>query len=461
VTTVKELHCLLLRADSDGVHRKQANWAWGTLSEACECVLKWNESADEPELLEVFQEILIAASNNLEPEYSQEGNEQFQEHPVWSTPSARLSAAAALMWLAHRHPTSPVVDKIRQLSLDRVAAVRFQVCQKLTLIYKSQPGLFWEILERAATAEENRGVLQGLMDVVTRVAGSHSERIANLTRAVFDRVQSGPGANSVRKACISVFAGLFLWQDNAISKAILEDLMEDPTANSHELANVVWNTGRCLRIGFGDAATQEKVEVQAKAFSFLERLCEVSMGAFRRAEFGRASDATAGERARASAQLVDAVASQLYFASGVFKSGDRTDVATNSEERARYFKGATRTLELLANAGLPQTAHHLMEILEGYADLEPQWALLQVDSVLTAGSRYRYETDPLAADLMVRIVEGFLAHQRPLLRSNTTCRDALNRHLRQRSDRPPLRRISSGGPRRKLGKTSIEMAMSM
>ena len=66
----------------------------------------------------------------------------------------------------------------------------------------------WRVVERMSRGEPSRGVLQGLLSgPLYRVAGAETDKVADLTNTIFDRVRKGPGAKRVRELCIGIFTG--------------------------------------------------------------------------------------------------------------------------------------------------------------------------------------------------------------------------------------------------------------
>ena len=81
-------------------------------------------------------------------------------------------------------------------------------------------------------------------------------------------------------------------------------------------------------------------------------------------------------------------------------------------------EGAVRTLH-------PHTAHSVLEALEHFISVDPPGVLLLVGDVVRTGSKYGYQYEQLAMDLLVKIIERYLAQYRTILRDNPECSRAL------------------------------------
>jgi hypothetical protein len=129
---------------------------------------------------------------------------------------------------------------------------------------------------------------------------------------------------------------------------------------------------------------------------------------------------------RTALELADTVVDQLYFASGAF--GERRKAASGPQEQAvsasptsrAFFDLAMPLLDQLAQIHHPRITHRLVETLAYLAEYDPKRVLLTVHHAVPPGGDYAYE--PLAVDLIVGLVERYLAENRDLV---TTDEEAL------------------------------------
>jgi hypothetical protein len=129
---------------------------------------------------------------------------------------------------------------------------------------------------------------------------------------------------------------------------------------------------------------------------------------------------------RTALELADTVVDQLYFASGAFE--ERRTAASGPQEQAgsspptsrAFFDLAMPLLDQLAHIHHPRITHRLVETLAYLAEHNPKRVLLTVHRAVPPGEDYAYE--PLAVDLIVRLVQRYLAEHRDLV---TTDEEAL------------------------------------
>ena len=129
---------------------------------------------------------------------------------------------------------------------------------------------------------------------------------------------------------------------------------------------------------------------------------------------------------RTALELADTVVDQLYFASGAFE--ERRTAASGPQEQAgsspptsrAFFDLAMPLLDQLAHIHHPRITHRLVETLAHLAEHNPKRVLLTVRRAVLPGEDYAYE--PLAVDLIVRLVQRYLAEHRDLV---TTDEEAL------------------------------------
>jgi hypothetical protein len=134
------------------------------------------------------------------------------------------------------------------------------------------------------------------------------------------------------------------------------------------------------------------------------------------------------ERAKTLADVAEHVCMHVYFFSGAYKnsSDDRAEkISLGVPERTRFLRESRRVLELLSDFGYPRLTHHLLQILEYLVAFDPQEVFLLVGRVVRSGKQGGYQYEPMAADLVVSLVERFIAEFRHILQENEECRRTL------------------------------------
>ncbi len=436
--TLRSLHEALATAEVDGVHSKLRDYAWGYLAEACERIAKSKTLCCEESAGSFARQVLLQASEHPEPVPHPEDDAQFDESPAWGSPAARIAAAEGLTQLA-RHPScvnEEVLNAIEHLSRDALPAVRYQVAADILALYQTAPDLMWSILERMCREEPSRGVLQALLGYpVGSLASSQANRVATLTKIVFDRVTDGKGASKVRDFCTSIFTGLHLWQNHLSCGEVVYAIADNPAEFSGEARRIVADLRDYLTLGPIDPPDSMKNEVRHRAFTLMSRLLLSTREAFRRLEVKYESSQPGvwsdedQEKVKQLALLVDSIASQIYFASGAFdekRSEERPSAAVlGIQGKRRFLQEVSPVLDELAVVALPRGTHYLLQTLAFLVDLDPESVFLRIGRVVSASRASGYQYESLGADLIVRFIERFLAEYRYILRENEECRKVL------------------------------------
>jgi hypothetical protein len=385
-----------------------------------------------------IQAVLLNASCHPDPVHNPEYDVHFDKNPSWGSPAVRIETAQGILLLA-RHTTCAtpeVLQAIEHLSIDPVPAVRYQIAIRLNVLYQTAPELMWRIIERLCHEESSRGVLQGLLSgPLGRLAGAHLEQVASLVKEIFDRVQGGEGANEVRKFCIDIFTGLYLWRDHDMCRNIVLGLVTEPVTSPDDTRNVLSHLRGPLTHGPVAPPDPQQDTIRQRAIDLVTRCLHAAKDSLHHIDTAYANvpfnnwPEIEQKNARSLTQLIDYIGSEIYFASGAY--GAERHGSTNDqrpftpEEKVRFYHEASHILDELADVGLPSLAHHLLETLEAFIPSDPEGVFLRIGRVIRSGQKGGYQYESLAADLMVRLVEQYLAEYRAILRENEECRRTL------------------------------------
>ncbi len=429
---LRALHEALERADIDGVHPRQQDHAWGILAEACAHIARIKNLSCREELGSFVKDILLKASRYPQPVYDSQFDAQFDEHPSWGR-AARIEAAEGLITLAYESDcvTSEVLETIEKLSGDAVPAVRFQIAARLHLLYRTAPALMWRIMEQMAREEKSRGVLQGLLaGPLNRLAKVDPDRVVGLTVAILKRIDKGPGADEVREHCIRILTELYVRQDHPQSREIINQIISNPADYPAEAGHVLVELHDALVYGPTDRPDTWADAIRHRALDILKRLLSSARNSLQELETrleGTPPDQwseTDREIARSLFQLIERITRVVYYASGASEArrqGQR-DITPQSK---RFYQEAEAVFDELAETALPEVVHYLLEILEYFIPLDPRKIFLRIHHVVLLAQKEGYQYESLAVDLIVRIVERYLAEYRTLLQEDDDCRKAL------------------------------------
>ena len=156
--------------------------------------------------------------------------------------------------------------------------------------------------------------------------------------------------------------------------------------------------------------------------------------------------------------VLDSISGELYSASETFDEKRtlqrRAPNALDLDGRAVFFANAEPIVRLLLTVGVVPIAHHLVEFLEACISLDPEHVFLLIGEVVLASKRGGYQYESLAANLIVKIIERYLAEYRHILRGKNDCQAMLIKILdifvlwpAARNSRTVLRRYIDDGIR--------------
>jgi hypothetical protein len=129
--------------------------------------------------------------------------------------------------------------------------------------------------------------------------------------------------------------------------------------------------------------------------------------------------------ARTTAQIIDSVATEVSFATGIFDEQQKDEVRVSRAQRERLYSEAASLLDRLCDVGFAASTHRVIETHEAFLPFDPRGTFLRMARTVKAGQAGGYHSDSLAATLVVRLVERYLAEHRTLLQQDDECRQAL------------------------------------
>jgi hypothetical protein len=397
---------------------------WSDVVEACERITGWDQFSCETEIGKFVLSVLLEASEHPVPLPNPEGDDNFDESPSWGKPAPRIDAAAGLTKLT-RHETCitrTVLEAVFRLSLDEAPAVRFQILGDMGNLYQTMPDLMWNILEYSALNERSRGVLQSVLHTLGWLAGAFPDRITELVKTIYGRVNTGAGANKVRKACVAIFVGLYLYQDHPVSGEMIFSIVEKPVELHDENWQIMAAARDVLTLGSVTSPDDQRDAVRRRGWHVMFRTTQSIHNALQRLQRKQdnADQSTdRQEQVRELYSLAESVASDLYFASGASEQMHNSEEAT--EEHRRFFTEAEPLLDELNNFRHPGLVHYLVKTLAFLIPVDPSRVFKRIGEIVVNARGGGYQFEPSAIDLIVRIVERYLAEFRDVLREDEQC----------------------------------------
>jgi hypothetical protein len=406
----------------------------GTLAAACECIARVEQLPPSAPLGQFVQSVLLEMSRHPAPEHNPDHDASFDKHPSWGAPIARIEAAQGLIFLARQtsYCSSDVLEAIQRIGRDPAPEVRFQIASHITCLYETAQEQMWSFLEDRSQTETSSAVLDSLARCLNRMTGHHPDRVAELSKRIFDRVLESAGSENPRATCLHTFVALHIWLSHGLARQILYGLTKEVQTRARDLQVVLSSLRGPLTHGVTGTAIAADSGVRTRAIELFHAIATSACDAFTSLLAQSQTEEwpeSATEVLRGVAHLVDHCASELYFASGVFSGGQNEEKRITFEEQERFYRELTPTIDRLSTIGLASMVHHLVEMLELFVPLDPRRVFLQVSALVESGRRDNYQYESLATEHIVRIVARYLAEYRSLLQEDAECRTALRKTL--------------------------------
>lgn len=419
----QELYRMLTSSAAESIEEPVRDTGWAHLAEGCKVIAKTDEALSCHQTRGFLLQVLLRAASHPVPEDALEDYTQFDEHPIWSGPTPRLEAAVGLSLLA-RHPacaTDEILNTVRQLALDAVPAVRYQVAARLYLIARANPQFAWQLLEDFCHNEERPGVLQAVLyPSLHNLAPVRPEDALRLTILLLGRVEEGPGAQEVRSRCIQIQLQLHLWRGHQGCRDALTSLLEDPVGKLDDIMSMILQLRSFLVIGPTEAPDPKSDTARRRALDLIRCVMRSTTADHE----GLADRAGAG----ALTKILSEICRRYYYAcsSTLDKDKDgRGQTAGLPPELPRFYDEARDILDEMVKVNVPELSYHLLHTLEILIPLDSERILMHVGTVARSARDSGILYDPGMGDLLVDLVGRYVAEYTNVLIGSTACQETL------------------------------------
>ena len=432
--SLEALHDQLAKED-DRVHPMQRNHAWGSLADACARIATTDGLTSDDSSGSFAKLILLEASLDPEPTPHSESDAQFDKRPSWDKPAPRIDGAQGLVVLARNESfaTDEVLEAIERLSNDAVPSVRFHVARRLNTLYHTANERMWRIIKRMCQGDVSRGVLQGLLGgPLNHLSMFDPDRIVALTAPILERVNEGPGAKEVRKMCIGLLSRIYIWHGHAQCRDIVLEIISGIATNPSEGFHLIANIRAPLTHGPTDPTDPDADAVRRRTFDVIKQALQSARTGMQQIEhrhgetpFTQWSKADQ-HKGKSLGRLIVGIGREFYLASGAYGGKRQAEFGESlTPQSRRFYCEASNILDELAEVKFASVVHHLLKTLEFFIPLDPKEVFLRIGKVVHVGQEGGYQYESRGADLLVCIVERYLAEYRALLQQDDRCRKTL------------------------------------
>ncbi|MFS0895013.1 hypothetical protein [Microbacterium sp. 179-I 3D3 NHS] len=403
----------VLEAQRQRVPTRLTDWARNEIGRALEPICRSTlPLALDPSALEELGEIAISVATTAD-DSALVDLETFDATPALSD-SGRVAAVVAMMHMIHQGAHRERLSRaVLELTGDYAVAVRFAIARGLYELAGDDSPFTWDLID--ALARDDSGAVRTL---VVRLEAQMVDRpsllLERLVARYEDSVDLGARGKPVREVCVGVVVWRWLWRnDDTFRDVVLQWLAESEDAS---VAGAMQDYLRAALAADGVAARairQRGFTMALAAIAHVKTLVEAIV-----------NSPDPGASAALSSSLwhvADAISSDVYFASGAYggRDGER-----RLPDRA-FFDDAADLLDALTAMPHPSIIHHILQVLDYSAPVEPSMILCKMAEVLSLGRAGGYQYDRIGASFMVGVAQRYLAEHRSIFQTDDAARGAL------------------------------------
>ena len=425
---LRRLYTVLQSSEADGVHETQADHSWGTLAEACAVIVKMEDLGCHEETVAFVRNVLLEASRNRLPYGGRDEDARFID-PMWCKPAARVYAAKGLIRIL-RHPScedADILAAVVRLGVDPAPSVRWQIAHQLLVRYDRDPDWTWRMIELMAL-DRSPGVLRGLMDYPLRsLSFSEPERVAKITIGIRQAAADASNLEKLVNSCATILIELFIWGKDESASVVIDSLADDPISHPEEVAYLASQFRDLLVVGTIDPPNSRADAARQRIWSFLLRVtrrvaAEIQRGVKHEEKTQHlAKEGPTEQLMKVLVHTLDTIGWNIYFASGAYEGSE----SPGKQVLRRFYTESGPVIDELAGVGLPSLSHNLLQVLDVLVFADPRGVFFRVARIIRGGEKGGYQYDPMAEEVIVRIIDRYLADHRELFRDDEEARQHL------------------------------------
>ncbi|MDP8909817.1 MAG: hypothetical protein M3N47_12055, partial [Chloroflexota bacterium] len=337
----------------------------------------------------------------------------------------RVDAARGLLALG-RTPgilSEDALDKVRGLAADPASAVRMTCASELRWLRDTDQPLAWTMVEQLARTDPSSLVQRQLLRSLGVLAHIDRDRALDLAAEMHAREADRPEPRVPLLADIGGFLiEVSVWTGTSHGNAILDRMTADIAARQPETQQILFRLREVTTVG-EPGNLDDSQAVRGRALRVFEQLLAAAVDAFDEIVDEALTptrldlDAGQAQRFRAVAEMIDNVATEIYFASGAHvDQSEARRPRLEEPKRRRFYHEAAALLDMLTRVRWPASAvHHVLKTLQEQVAFDPRGVLLRIGRLVRSARTWGYQNDPLAHGAFVEIVQTYLTTHRKLL----------------------------------------------
>ncbi|MBL8874172.1 MAG: hypothetical protein JNM86_00070 [Phycisphaerae bacterium] len=386
------------------------------------------------ETFKTVRSLILEMSLAPDPAPPKDDEDQFLSSS-WTAGQPRIEAASALMHLvyASSYIDTDIRAAISRLSHDPHPVVRHQVLVYANLLHSAAPDLMWELIDRCVKEESDPQLLKRVAATISSLVAIDADRVDELLRTLDRTDEARDQEDSIGQVRAQVLTTRIVREDHASSRKVVVDWVDDFVSHVGPLQLVVTH---CRKLMVIDVPTMEQAQCERIRKWAIDTMATLSVRIVTQlSDLVAKRDTTNGDEwarensraLNAMAHLANHIALEIFFASGADASdgeSDEYDDSVNAGPTApgRFFKEAPPLLDAIAAFPFVNAAYETLKIFEFLIPEDPSRAFELIHKCIMASRQDTLQGESEAADLVVEIVERYLADYRDLFPNNAKLR---------------------------------------
>ncbi|PEJ62409.1 hypothetical protein CN906_20635 [Bacillus toyonensis] len=406
-----ELKGNLEKTKKESVDSTFYDLCWDNLTEAFSIIISNHKVIEREDTISLGKDVILKSALLENPLLNVAREKEFEKSISWGLPAPRIRAAEGIVNLiSHKEfMDNNVESTIRNLCVDPVSAVRYNIVGKLNYLLENFEELMWELIEESTVQEKNFSVLYILIRCTFQsLLKRNRDRVAKLTHHIYLRVQEEENAQDIRKACMDIFLELFLWEKHIYSRSVILEIVENPLEKSIEITHLTFIVRNFLTIGSIHESNSIHEYVRKQSWEIINQItCNsliIKEDLINIFEQKGELTSTEQEQLNLLTKIGNSICMNIYFASGADEKS-RISILV----KKRFLQESIILLELLADFSHPKVIHYILKTSEFLIPLDPPLIFECISKVVRVAQNGGYQFESLGVQLVVKLVERYLA----------------------------------------------------
>jgi hypothetical protein len=418
--------------DDSSAHRLHQGSAWGYLARAALAISKQGDLACGDEARAAAVAVLLAAAGDVDPAPHENDAAHFDSAESWGGNATRAHAVEGLIRLAGRPDCDDagVIETIERLCGDTSAVVRYHAARAVSILTDAHPDVTWKLIDQLST-DDSLLVREAVLCAISYLWQKDKARVGATTQSIYDSAGDQEKSLKLRITALKMLSQSYVVAGDEDAKSVLDTCTARLPADAEATRALVFPLRDIVTAGALDGSEADIDAQRLRAIGLIDQLLTAALAGQEALEQQEPRNMNEWSQERLdewkdNAQLIDTINMEFYFASGAHREQNTPeDEHVPTAAQRRFYDEAGSLADRLATAGYPSCAHHLLETLEFFVDVDPRGAFLRIAATIRGGQRWGYQYDVLAPAVFVRIVERYLAEHRTLLQQDAECSAAL------------------------------------